>query len=188
MTSTVVTSLVSVNAIALVMLVGEGISEYLSTKERIADSTANASRIRLQLLRLVTWILAVIGTFKTVLPNDLADSIISAWFVGQGFALQRSLQSLVAGIVLRYDSIVRQVVVDGEGTVQIKEVMYTVASCSMVSVTLVEQHDAPTMKDIPRGRYTLVDQQDVPASKGLHRARYTVIEWESLYHATLVPP
>jgi hypothetical protein len=159
-TSSVVLALVSVNAIALVMLAGEGMAEYLTSKEN-ERIKANASRIRLQLMRLVACILTIIAVFKIVLPDDLADSIISAWFVGQGFALQKSLQSLVAGIVLRYDAIVRKVIVEGVGSVQLKGTSskYKMYKCSMVSITLREE-GAP--------------------------GNYMVVEWESMYHATLI--
>jgi hypothetical protein len=164
-TSSVVMALVSVNAIALVMLAGEGMAEYLTSKESATAPTtkANASRIRLQMMRLVACILTIITVFKILLPADLADSIISAWFVGQGFALQKSLQSLVAGIVLRYDPIVRRVIVEGGGSVQVKGLTpeYTMHKCSMVSITLTEK------------------------SAGLRR--YVVVEWQSMYHATLIP-
>ena len=38
---------------------------------------------------------------KIVLDDKLADQIIAAWFVGQGFALQPYIQSYISGIVLR---------------------------------------------------------------------------------------
>ena len=159
-TSSVVLALVSVNAIALVMLAGEGMAEYLTSKES-TGGRANASRIRLQLMRLVACILTIIAVFKIVLPDDLADSIISAWFVGQGFALQKSLQSLVAGIVLRYDPIVRKVIVEGGGKVQLKgtKPTYQMHKCSMVSITLTDTFT---------------------------KSNYVVVEWESMYHATLI--
>jgi hypothetical protein len=159
-TSSVVLALVSVNAIALVMLAGEGMAEYLTSKES-ESSKANASRIRLQMMRLVACVLTIIAVFKTLLPADLADSIISAWFVGQGFALQKSLQSLVAGIVLRYDPIVRNIIVEGGGSVRLKGTpsTYKMHKCSMVSITLADTGAA---------------------------GNYVVVEWGSMYHATLI--
>lgn len=148
-TNAVVTALVGINAIALVMLAGEAMSEYLKTEELALNSkvtskeasrnSGNGSRIRLQLMRLITWMLAVIGVFQVVLPSDLADSVTSAWFVGQGFSLQQSLQSLVAGIVLRYEKLVRDVIVHGKGTVTMSNTKYTMHACSMVSITLKQQ-------------------------------------------------
>ena len=81
--------------------------------------------------------------------------------MGQGFALQKSLQSLVAGIVLRYDPIVRKVIVEGGGNVQLKGMKptYKMHKCSMVSITLADRAVADN---------------------------YVVVEWESMYHATLI--
>jgi len=110
-------------------------------------------------MRLITWMLAVIGAFQVVLPSDLADSVTSAWFVGQGFSLQQSLQSLVAGIVLRYEKLMRDVIVYGKGTVTLHEQKYTMHTCSMVSITLKQQE-----------------------GNG-----YIVVPWNALYDATLNP-
>ena len=165
-TSAVVTAIVGVNVIALVMLAGEAMSEYLKSKELQANTktlqqghSGNGSRIRLQLMRLITWMLAVIGAFQVVLPTDLADSVTSAWFVGQGFSLQQSLQSLMAGIVLRYEKLMRDVIVYGKGTATLDGTKYTMHTCSIVSVTL-KQHQGNG---------------------------YVVVPWNSLYNATLEP-
>jgi hypothetical protein len=46
-------------------------------------------------------VIAAAATVKLVLPGDLADQIIAAWFVGQGFALQHHVQSYISGIKVR---------------------------------------------------------------------------------------
>ena len=134
--NTLVLVLASFNMIALVSLIGEASSWYLSDKTKAASGTGGAT-VRLQLFRVLMWAFSVIMALKIVLPEDLADSVISAWFVGQGFALQPALRSIIGGIIARYDKRVRSVVFDRIGTISYNEfkdcmvVNYNVASVTL---------------------------------------------------------
>ena len=128
--------LASFNMIALVSLMGEASSGYLSDKTKAASGTGGAT-VRLQLFRVLMWALSVIVALKVVLPIDLADSVISAWFVGQGFALQPALKSMIGGIMARYNPLVRAAVFDRIGTITYNEFNHcTVVDANVASVTL----------------------------------------------------
>lgn len=62
------------------------------------------SRLRLDVFWAIAFIVAVASSLKLVLPESLADQIIAAWFVGQGFALQPYVQSFLSGIKTRNNS------------------------------------------------------------------------------------
>jgi len=121
---------VGANAIILIHLFSKGTDTYLANLEPDNNSkpskTGADARLRLDTfltlepdnnskpskkcadarLRLDTfWTLALVITtaavVRLVLPSDLANQIIAAWFVGQGFALQHHVQSYISGIKVR---------------------------------------------------------------------------------------
>ena len=102
--------LASINMVAFVSLLGHAADGYLTRAE--GQPGYKGAVIRLQMLRLVTWAVSVVAALKITLPPDLADGIISAWFVGQGFALQSTIQSIFDGIAARYIDIVRDAIVE----------------------------------------------------------------------------
>jgi len=134
--NTMVLALASINMIAFVSLMGEASSGYLSDKTKAAGDAGGAT-IRLQLFRVLMWAFSVIVALKVSLPADLADSVISAWFVGQGFALQATMQSIIGGIIARYDKRVRAVVFEKRGTISYKAFKEClVVDANVASVTL----------------------------------------------------
>ena len=124
----------SLNMVVLASLAGEAASGYLGNA---MTPNYHAARIRLQLARVVLWVATVIAALKITLPAALADGLISAWFVGQGFALQGVSKSILAGIVARYDENLHRHIMKGEGTVTYKEYKdATVISRNLTTFTL----------------------------------------------------
>lgn len=141
--NTVVSIIVSLNLVTLVSLIGGASSAYLATdsgfKFKSTATDVSHAAVRLQLFRLCTWCLSIIASIKIMLPTDFADSIISAWFIGQGFALQSILTSVIHGIVLRYSNTVRTGIIERTGSIQLKGKDYTVQDANIAFVTLVQK-------------------------------------------------
>jgi hypothetical protein len=127
--------LASANLIALVSLLGEASSGYLDTALK---HQGHSSKLRLQLFRCLLVVVSVAAGLKAVLLPKLADDLIAAWFVGQGFALQTIIRDIIAGIVARYNSDVRGVIIEGtgKGQVKYKEKLYTPQGANIASITL----------------------------------------------------
>ena len=135
-------ALVSANIIALVSLIGDGASMYLKKKGGESNSTAIAgTHIRLQLFRVFVMVLSVIAGLKLVLPSKLADDLIAAWFVGQGFALQSIIRNIISGIVVRYNKSVRDMI--GK-QVEYKDSTYSVVGTNLASVVLTSSNNGYT--------------------------------------------
>ena len=134
--NTVVLTIFSLNIVTLVTLIGGASSAYLATGISKATDVSHAA-VRLQLFRLCTWCLAIIASIKIILPDDFADSIISAWFIGQGFALQSILTSVIHGIVLRYSETVRTRIIERSGSIKLDGNDYTVQDANIAFVTLI---------------------------------------------------
>ena len=134
--------LASLNMIAFVSLVGEAASGYLHKAETDAAGGKTGyvgAKLRLQMVRVLLWATSVIAALKITLPGDLADGIISAWFVGQGFALQNVTRSIIAGLVARYSDDLHGALVAGRGTVKVdyKDMKgATVKSCNLATFSL----------------------------------------------------
>lgn len=114
---------VAINMLVLLFLIDHATESYLvsmKSKQKQAltipeekqKQDSHASELKLELefeharLRLeIFWTVVVVGAtasaLKIVLPHSLADQIIAAWFVGQGFALQPYVQSVISGISIR---------------------------------------------------------------------------------------
>lgn len=136
--NTVVLIIVSLNLVTLVSLIGGASSAYLANEDPKIPNNVSHAAVRLQLFRLCTWCLSIIASIKIMLPTDFADSIISAWFIGQGFALQSILTSVIHGIVLRYSETVRTMIIERGGSIQLKGGDYTVKDANIAFVTLVQ--------------------------------------------------
>ena len=132
--------LASANMIALVSLMGEASSEYLHT----SVSKGHSSKLRLQLFRCMLIVLSIAVGLKAVLQPKLADDLIAAWFVGQGFALQTIIHEIIAGIVARYNAKVRLVLVAGSGKVIYNDIEYTPDGANIASITLRNKDDNST--------------------------------------------
>ena len=171
--NTVVLIIVSLNLVTLVSLIGGASSAYLpgGTKTRSAA-------IRLQLFRLCTWCLSIIVGIKLVLPPDFADSIISAWFIGQGFALQNILKSVINGIVLRYNETVCKAIIerDNECKYKIKlrdiDDTYTVEEANIAYVTL---HHTPTSASI-----------QLPKAGAVGKPHTRILLWTDIYSVDII--
>ena len=142
--SSLLLALVSANIVALVSLAGDGASLYLS-KQHCNTTELTGPRIRLQLLRVFLTVISIAAGLKLVLAQKLADDLIAAWFVGQGFALQDILRNIVTGIAVRYNDRVRCMV----GTkVQHNDIKYTVCAANLASITL-ETEDGSHSRIVP---------------------------------------
>jgi len=163
--NTVVLIIVSLNLVTLVSLIGGASSAYLpgGTKTRSAA-------IRLQLFRLCTWCLSIIVGIKLVLPPDFADSIISAWFIGQGFALQNILKSVINGIVLRYNETVCKAIIERD-----KRCRYKIKLRELRDID-----DTYTVEEANIAYVTL--RKDPPGSN--HRAR--ILLWTDIYSVDII--
>lgn len=125
--------LASANLIALVSLLGEASSGYLKDK---APNTGHSAKLRLQLFRCLLVVVSVAAGLKAVLQPKLADDLIAAWFVGQGFALQTIIRDIIAGIVARYNPMVRTALVEKRGRVKYNNVDYKPAGVNIASIVL----------------------------------------------------
>lgn len=130
--------LASLNMIALVSLVGEAASGYLRKGAEGKKGYVSA-KLRLQMVRVLLWAISAILALKITLPTVLADGIISAWFVGQGFALQKVTRSIIAGLVARYNDDLHDALIAGRGTVKVDYEDFkdaTVKSCNLATFSL----------------------------------------------------
>ena len=136
--------LASANLIALVSLLGEASSGYLKDK---APHTGHSAKLRLQLFRCLLVVVSVAAGLKAVLLPKLADDLIAAWFVGQGFALQTIIRDIIAGVVARYNPTVRTVLVEGKGKVKYNKEEYKPGGVNIATITL--QGTPPSTRVLP---------------------------------------
>jgi hypothetical protein len=100
------------NIIGLAFLASHATDGYLTTKARelgpktdpVLMKNFQQVRMRLQSFWMLLTVFLTALVLKMVLPADLADQIIAAWFVGQGFALQPYVQSYISGVRARGNS------------------------------------------------------------------------------------
>jgi len=136
---------VAANLVVLIHLIAGATETFVSEMSRhtvASDSPTvrrdyEATRLRLE----VFWTIALIATtalaIKMVLPADLADQLIAAWFVGQGFALQPYVQSFISGISLRNNSRVwARIFNEAPITIFQDDKKYILIAHSVFSVTL----------------------------------------------------
>ena len=138
--STLLLTLLAINMIALASLFGEAALEYLGGIAKKPNNDHNGhysnSIIRLQLVFTCVMVVVVIIAIKLVLAAGFADQLIAAWFVGQGFALQGALRSIIAGIVARYDSNVQRAILGKQGNVTYAERTGHVVNCNITTFTI----------------------------------------------------
>ena len=92
------------NILVLASLLKKASATYLVTLggDNHRDTQAfNNVKLRLQSFWLSVMVILTATVLKLVLETQLADQIIAAWFVGQGFALQPYIQSYLSGVVIR---------------------------------------------------------------------------------------
>lgn len=138
---TLLMAVASANMFILVSLLGARASTMLRRNIEASHSSAGIpgavpSELRLQLFRLVMLVLSLAAGIKLVLTTKLADDLIAAWFVGQGFALQSVIGDIISGIVLRHNKAVVDLI-QRRGDVKYQDATYTVIGADIVSVVLM---------------------------------------------------
>ena len=99
------------------------------------------THLRLQSVWLAVMIVLTATVLKLVLQTNLANQIIAAWFVGQGFALQPYIQSYISGIVIRNNTQVFNVLNDSNHqlyNIEFKGKLYQWHAQHILSLTLKE--------------------------------------------------
>ena len=101
------------NILVLALLISKAtsmfIDELAKQNKQQMSSEIFRTHLRLQSFWLAVMIVLTATVLKLVLSAQLADQIIAAWFVGQGFALQPYIQSYISGIVFRSNGIVSEI-------------------------------------------------------------------------------
>ena len=129
--------LVSLNLFSLVSFAGEASAVYLDHSER-NKQISNAYSIRLQLVRVLVSVISVAAGLKITIQSKLADDLIAAWFVGQGFALQDILRNMIHGVMARYSPRVTRLLYS---TVTFEDEEYKVIDVNIASITLCYRGD-----------------------------------------------
>ena len=105
------------NMIVFVSLLGKSSNHILGGVTTSAGSTNQQcvdARMRSNAFFAVAKVIVSAAALKLVLVKSLADQIIAAWFVGQGFALQSFVQSYISGIQIRSNTAIWHAVLDGK--------------------------------------------------------------------------
>tara|TARA_B110001450_G_C17446730_1_gene410270 strand:+ start:160 stop:741 length:582 start_codon:yes stop_codon:yes gene_type:complete len=111
----------SLNIVVLVQLLAKGSDRYvanLGTDESTDTQIKRAlsytdARLRLETAWTVIKVVSTATALKLVLEDSLADQIIAAWFVGQGFALQQYVQSFISGMSHRNNTLIWHAMYNG---------------------------------------------------------------------------
>jgi len=136
------------NVIVLATLLSKATSTYIKKLGNDDENSVDAI-LRLQSFWLAVMVILTATVLKLVLDDRLADQIIAAWFVGQGFALQPYIQSYLSGIVVRSNkNIHTKIGQPNTGQVYYKNKSYTVLETHILWITLTEHtvNDAPPNK------------------------------------------
>ena len=130
------------NILAIVFMAKHATDSYLTqlitTKDVDADArvTYQEVRIRLASFWFVAIIVLVAVVLKLVLQRDLADQIIAAWFIGQGFALQPYVQSYLTGITSRSNAQIRDHIFNKDMAIEYADEKWTCSAHGLLSMTL----------------------------------------------------
>jgi len=136
---------VGVNIIVVVHLLAKGSGKYLANLpasavgdiSKVSKQSYTDARLRLAAFFTVMIVFATAVAVKLTLPTDLADQIIAAWFVGQGFALQRYVKSYISGIQARNNKILWDALYRGGTVVYAQDkCLYTLVNPTVFSMTL----------------------------------------------------
>ena len=132
---------VALNVIVFLFLLEQG-SKSLINNEPAVDKGNNDqieyahARTRLEVFWTFAFIAATASVLQLVLPTGLADQIIAAWFVGQGFALQPYVQSFISGITVRNNKTVWNELLTNKYIVDINGTQFNVHGHNVFTVTL----------------------------------------------------
>ena len=125
---TFVILLAGVNIVAAALLIRAGTMRYVL--HYVQAKKDSSSHLRLQAIWLIVMVVISALVLSIVLPQSLADQIIAAWFVGQGFALQPYVQSFLTGFTVRSNPMIKDIIMtDSASTHVIKynQAFYTIA-------------------------------------------------------------
>lgn len=144
-----------VNVLVLAMLVSRASSDFVHKLDNQVPETKREHaglsdvHLRLQSFWLVTMVVLTATVLKFVLSAQLADQIIAAWFVGQGFALQPYVQSYLSGIVLRSNPYVYNKLNNANTIITYSATTYRCVRQHILSITLVSRSNESTIVTVP---------------------------------------
>lgn len=177
MQNVVIMPVVALNMMVLLFLIDHASESYLNSmrqkaeKDRGKTSTNHEvvmefehARLRLEIFWTFVLIAATATALKIILPVALADNIIAAWFVGQGFALQPYVQSFISGIAVRNNTDVWKAIMN-KATLQIEGNFYTRHSHNVFNLTVISS--TSTDRVSPETKYRLLQWQNI--------AQYTIV-------------
>ena len=131
-----------VNIIILVHLFSKGTDTYVANLDTEGDEdnkkeskSYTDARLRLDTFWTIMTVIATAAALKLTLPAELANQIIAAWFVGQGFALQPYVQSYISGIKARSNCALWSAMFCG-GDIYYQNEKYKLAGQTVFSLTL----------------------------------------------------
>ena len=143
--------LAGVNIMVLAMLVRLATLKYV-------DKTNIEVKLRLQAIWMLAFVVLTASVLKLVLPQELANQIIAAWFVGQGFALQPYVQSFLTGFAIRSDKTIFDRLKDSRTKVIFQGREYTIQTQNLDTLSLkLERNDKKIVKRVP---WTKVDDME----------------------------
>lgn len=178
MQNVVIMPVVALNMMVLLFLIDHASESYLASmkdkaerdnaKDRYAklqvDIEFEHARLRLEIFWTFVLIAATAAALKLTLPDDLADNIIAAWFVGQGFALQPYVQSFISGIAVRNNPDVWKGIMDG-ATLLIDGDAYECHTHNVFNLTVISSTGTSNAA-APSTKYRVLQWQNV--------AQYTI--------------
>lgn len=146
--------LAGVNIMVLAMLVRLATLKYV-------DQTDIEVKLRLQAIWMLAFVVLTASVLKLVLPQELANQIIAAWFVGQGFALQPYVQSFLTGFAVRSDETILARLKDSRTKVIFQSEEYTIQTQNLDTLSLkLERNDGDKRKIVKRVPWTKVDDME----------------------------
>ena len=120
--------LAGVNIVAAALLIRAGTMRYVL--HYVQAQKDSSSHLRLQAIWLIVMVVISALVLSIVLPQSLADQIIAAWFVGQGFALQPYVQSFLTGFTVRSNPMIKNIIMTANKTTHVikyNQAFYTIA-------------------------------------------------------------
>jgi len=145
------------NVLAVVFMAKHATDSYLTrlidnkAEDPAARVTYQEVRIRLASFWMIAIIVLVAVVLKLVLQRDLADQIIAAWFIGQGFALQPYVQSYLTGITSRSNPEIAQHIFKKNMPIEYAKERWTCLAHGLLSITLEQETGIPnkTIRVVP---------------------------------------
>ncbi len=155
----------SLNIIVVVQLLAKGSDRYVANLGMEKNKDAHIkrllsytdARLRLETAWAAIKVIATATALKLVLNESLADQIIAAWFVGQGFALQQYVQSFISGISHRNNTKIWHAMYNGSDiryagckeNYAYKLVGQTTLSITLEAIVVKPQHKITVLRTLP---------------------------------------